>query len=65
MTFGANLSLALVLVATAVCCAGAVPLGDVGVARPEKAAPAKPQLHCRIYFGCAPVARPPAGMAAE
>ena len=56
MTFGATVSLALVLVATAICCAGAVP-----VANAEKAAPAKSsRLQCRLYFGCVPVMRPAA-----
>ena len=56
MTFGATVSLALVLVATAICCAGAVP-----VANAEKIAPAKAShLNCRLYFGCVPVMRPAA-----
>ena len=54
MTFGATVSLALVLVATAICCAGAVP-----VANAEKMAAAKSsRLQCRLYFGCVPVMRP-------
>ncbi len=54
MTFGATVSLALVLMATAICCAGAVP-----VANAEKMAPAKSSyLQCRLYFGCVPVMRP-------
>jgi len=56
MTFGATVSLALVLMATAICCAGAVP-----VANAEKMAPAKAsRLQCRLYFGCVPVMRPAA-----
>ena len=56
MSFGATISLALVLAATAICCAGAVP-----VASAERAAPAKSSLlQCRLYFGCVPVIRPAA-----
>jgi hypothetical protein len=56
MTFGATVSLALVLMATAICCAGAAP-----VANAEKMAPARAShLQCRLYFGCVPVMRPAA-----
>jgi hypothetical protein len=56
MSLGATISLALVLTATAICCAGAVP-----VANAEKAASAKSSLlQCRLYFGCVPVMRPAA-----
>lgn len=56
MTFGATISLALVLVATAICCAAAAPVADA-----EKTAPAKSsRVQCRLYFGCVPVMRPAA-----
>jgi|FEC22Drversion2_1045045.scaffolds.fasta_scaffold00587_3 hypothetical protein len=56
MTFGATISLALVLVATAICCAAAAPVADA-----EQMAPAKaPCLQCRLYFGCVPIMRPAA-----
>lgn len=54
MTFGATISLALVLAATAICCAGAAPVVEA-----EKATAAKSsRLQCRLYFGCLPVMRP-------
>lgn len=56
MTFGATISLALVLAATTICCAAAAPVADAEQMTPAKSS----RLQCRLYFGCVPVMRPAA-----
>jgi hypothetical protein len=54
MTFGATISLAVILAATTICCAAAAPVADAEQMAPAKSA----RQHCRLYFGCLPVIRP-------